>query len=59
MTTEQKTKFKKGDKIDLQTGFACDRGTVIRQKGTVVIWESNLGGTYKSPLDIYDIIKIS
>ncbi len=37
-------KFEKGDKIDIGTGYDCDRGTFLRYEGDLVVWESKMGG---------------
>lgn len=50
--------FKKGDKISLNTGFACDRGTFIRMEDGKVVWKDRFGGIYKSPLSQYKITKV-
>jgi hypothetical protein len=47
--------FKPGDKINLNTGYACDKGTVIRMDGDNVVWEAVLGGVYSSPVANYNI----
>lgn len=47
--------FLPGDYITLNTGFSCDTGVFIRYEDNIVVWAAYLGGTYKSPMDKYDI----
>lgn len=50
--------FKKGDKIDIGTGYDCDKGVVIRDNGDTVTWTSDVGGgTYTTPKAKYNITK--
>ena len=49
--------FKKGDRIDIGTGYQCDKGTFIRYEGNNVVWESDMGGEFKTPLSEYNINK--
>lgn len=43
--------FEKGDRIDIGTGYQCDKGTFIRYEGNNIVWESELGGIYKTPVN--------
>lgn len=50
--------IRKGDRIDIGTGYSCDRGTVIESNNKEVKWESDMGGIYTTPFDRYNISKI-
>lgn len=49
-------KFKKGDKINLNTGYSCDIGIVEKFENGIVYWKNNLGDRlYNTPIDKYNI----
>lgn len=43
--------FNAGDKIDIGTGFDCDKGIFIRYEDNKIVWQSQLGGEYKTPIN--------
>lgn len=55
--------FQVGDRISLNTGYACDTGEFIRyienEFGRCVMWKSSVGGIYTSPLNKYKITNIN
>lgn len=46
MTTET---FQRGDRIDIGTGYSCDKGLVISDNNGIVSWRSDCGGIYRTP----------
>ena len=51
----EKEIFKEGDRITLNTGYACDTGTFVKYEGKLVVWKDSYGDIYKSPIDKYNI----